>query len=142
MVVLTGPRYVTYYREAFLKPLTIIVGKVSDNVLSFGQLYLLHKNEDIIDECKGFYSKLYNYEAVDESLNDYFFDNLTCLTPDANSLCEGLITPEECWHAIKLMSPLKTPCLDGLPKEFYMFAFKYIGKSFVEMLNNSWEEEN
>ena len=101
---------------------------------------VLTKNEDIVDECKCFYSKLYNYESVDESLNDYFFDNLAGLTPDANSLCEGLITPEECWHAIKLMSPLKTPGLDGLPKEFYMFAFKYIGKSFVEMLNNSWEE--
>ena len=38
------------------------------------------------------------------------------------------------------MSCLKSPGLDALPKEFYAFAFKYIGKSFVEMLNNSWEE--
>ena len=37
-LVLTGPRYVNYYREAFLKPLTDVIGKVSDTVLSFGPL--------------------------------------------------------------------------------------------------------
>ena len=98
------------------------------------------KNEDIVDECKGFYAKLYNYDTVDESLNDYFFNDLQPLTPDASAACEGFITSDECWEAIKSMSCLKSPGLDGLPKEFYAFAFKYIGKSFVEMLNNSWEE--
>ena len=83
---------------------------------------------------------MYNYETVDESLNDYFFEDLQPLTPDASAACEGFITLEECWKAIKSMSCLKSPGLDGLPKEFYAFAFKYIGKSFVEMLNNSWEE--
>ena len=37
-LVLTGPRDVNYYREAFLKPLTDVIGKVSDTVLSFGPL--------------------------------------------------------------------------------------------------------
>ena len=97
-------------------------------------------NDDIVYECKMFYSKLYNHEPVDVSLSDYFFEDLRPLTPDASSACEGFITLEECWKAIKLMSCLKSPGLDGLPKELYAFAFQYIGKSFVEMLNNSWEE--
>ena len=97
-------------------------------------------NDDIVHECKTFYSKLYNHEPVDASLNDYFFEDLQALTPDASAACEGFITSDECWEAIKSMSCLKSPGLDGLPKEFYAFAFKYIGKSFVEMLNNSWEE--
>ena len=37
-VVLTGPRDVVYYREAFLKPLESVIGKVGENVLSFGPL--------------------------------------------------------------------------------------------------------
>ena len=97
-------------------------------------------NEEIVDECKMFYSKLYNHEPVNASLNDHFFEDLRPLTPDGISSCESRITLEECWKAIKSMSSLKSPGLDGLPKEFYAFAFKYIGKSFVEMLNNSWEE--
>ena len=97
-------------------------------------------NEEIVDECKIFYSNLYNHEPVDASLNDYYFEDLRPLTPDAASSCEGGITLEECWKAIKSMSCSKSPGLDGLQKEFYAFAFKYIGKSFVEMLNNSWEE--
>ena len=35
-VALTGPRDVTYYREAFLKPLETLIGRVSENILSFG----------------------------------------------------------------------------------------------------------
>ena len=97
-------------------------------------------NDDIVHVCKTYYSKLYNHEPIDGSLSNYFFEDLRPLTPDASSSCEGLITLEECWEAIKSMSCLKSPGLDGLPKEFYVFAFKYIGKSFVEMVNNSWEE--
>ena len=37
-LVLTGPRDMTYYCEAFLKPLTEVIGKVSDTVLSFWPL--------------------------------------------------------------------------------------------------------
>ena len=33
------------------------------------------------------------------------------------------------------MSNSKTPGIDGLPKEFYTFAFKYIGKAFVRLIN-------
>ena len=35
-VALTGPRDVTYYREAFLNPLETLIGRVSENILSFG----------------------------------------------------------------------------------------------------------
>ena len=37
-LIQTGPRDVFYYREAFLKPLTDIIGKVTDSLLSFGPL--------------------------------------------------------------------------------------------------------
>ena len=38
------------------------------------------------------------------------------------------------------MANSKTPGLDGLPKEFYEFAFKYIGKSFVRLINRCYSE--
>ena len=54
--------------------------------------------------------------------------------------CEGPITTEECERVIKQMSDSKMPGLDGLPKEFYVFAFKDNGKSFVRLLNHYYSE--
>jgi len=62
------------------------------------------------------------------------------LSDEAASQCEGLITVVECEKAIDSMSNYKTPGTDGLPKEFYVFAFKYIGTSFVRFLNRCLNE--
>jgi hypothetical protein len=92
-------------------------------------------NAEIKEECLSFYTKLYRREEVDDSLNPFFFDELPCLSEESALRCEGSITIDECEKAIKQMSNFKTPGLDGLPKEFYAFAFKYIGKAFVRFLN-------
>ena len=92
-------------------------------------------NPDIIQECVNFYTNLYNKQDVNENLNPYFFEGLPRLSEQSATVCEGPITLLECQDALKQMSNSKTPGLDGLPKEFYIFAFKYIGKSFVKLIN-------
>ena len=101
---------------------------------------IIDTNEEIQEECAFFYKSLYSSEQIDNSLESYFFKDLPTLTSTSTSVCEGEITLEECEKAIKLMSNLKTPGVDGLPKEFYVFAFKYIGKSFVRLINRCWHE--
>ena len=92
-------------------------------------------NAEIKEECLSLYTTLYRREEVDDSLNPFFFNELPCLSEESAILCEGSITIDECEMAIKQMSNFKTHGLDGLPKEFYAFAFKYIGKAFVRFLN-------
>ena len=73
-------------------------------------------NAEIKKECLSFYTKLYRREEVDDSLNPFFFDELSYLSQESAILCEGSITINECESAIKQTWNVKTPCLDGLPK--------------------------
>ena len=95
---------------------------------------------EITEECVQFYKTLYSKEAADSSLNLSFFNELARLSEESANICEGPITIEECVIALKQMANSKTPGLDGLPKEFYEFAFKYIGNSFVRLINRCYSE--
>ena len=95
-----------------------------------------NKQTDITNFCKEFYSNLYTEQPVDSSLINYFTDDLNMLDPlDADS-CEGAITFDECFTAIKEMHNGKTPGPDGLPREFYFKYFHVFGRFFVDMINN------
>ena len=54
---------------------------------------------------------------------------------DADS-CEGAISFDECFTAIKEMHNGKTPGPDGLPREFYFKYFHLFRRFFVDMINN------
>ena len=96
---------------------------------------LAESNSDITKECLTFYTDLYKNQDVNDTQNAYFYEGLPHLSEQSARVCEGPITLLECQNAIKEMSNSKTPGLDGLPKEFYAFAFKYIGQSFVKLIN-------
>ena len=98
---------------------------------------VITNNQDIQNECVSFYTDLYKKDSIDISLQSFFFENIPTLTEDAATTCEGYITLAECKRALNSMSNQKTPGSDGLPKEFYVFAFPYIGDSFVNFLNHS-----
>ena len=49
--------------------------------------------------------------------------------------CEGEITKEECWLAIKHMKDGKSAGCDGLPVEFYKSFFPIIGDAYVQYVN-------
>ena len=97
-------------------------------------------NTAIIEECSKFYENLYSTKIIDPSLNDYFLHDIPKLSEESSDLCEGEITLEECTRALKQMQNNKSPGPDGLPAEFYIFAFPLIGKEFVKLLNRVWLE--
>ena len=91
--------------------------------------------EGIQQECKYFYKKLYSTKDIDPTVDDYFLTDIPTLDQNMSDLCEGEITIKECHDALKLMQNYKSPGPDGLPKEFYSFAFPFIGKSYVKLIN-------
>ena len=96
--------------------------------------------DGIKEECSNFYDILYSKKCIDNSLDDYFLHDIPKLSEDSCDECEGVITIDECRQAIKLMENYKSPGPDGLPKEFYSFAFPFIGQSFVKLINRFWLE--
>lgn len=52
-----------------------------------------------------------------------FLQDIPSLSEEMSTQCAGHITLEECKSALKLMQNDKSPGPDGLPKEFYTFAF-------------------
>ena len=47
--------------------------------------------------------------------------NIPKLSEDDRTSCKGKLTLNECWEALKSMSSNKSPGIDGLTKEFYVF---------------------
>ena len=46
-------------------------------------------------------------------------------------MCEGLLSVEECFVALKGMARGKTPGVDGLPMEFYLKFWDVLGADLV-----------
>ena len=97
-------------------------------------------NNGIQKECVNFYKSLYSDKDIDPTIDDYFLADIPSLNEDSSNLCEGDLTLGECNEALKLMLNHKSPGPDGLPKEFYAFAFPFIGKSYVKLMNRCLSE--
>ena len=91
----------------------------------------------IIQERRNFYKDLYKEEPVSyDAVQDFLYNtNLPRVPPHLYEQCEGDLTYEEAWEAIKLMKTGKTPGSDGLPAEFYKKFFPLFGRDFVAMIN-------
>ena len=94
-------------------------------------------SNSIINMCRQFYLELYAEEPVSREAVHYFLynTNLPRVPPDLYEQCEGDLTYEEAFEAIKLMKNGKTPGSDGLPAEFYKCFFPIFGHDFVAMIN-------
>ena len=53
--------------------------------------------------------------------------------------CEGNLTLEECFEALKGMPKGKTPESDGFPMEFYHTLWQTLGADLVRVLNAAFE---
>ena len=87
---------------------------------------------------KDFYAKLYtttnvNADLIQENLNEI----QTCLSimEDQKQICDGDVTVQECWLALKEFKPNKSPGCDGLTSEFYQTFWNDIGPKLVSTLN-------
>ena len=98
------------------------------------------KYKDTIFHVKQFYEQLFKKEAIDQSLVNYFLNDLVSLTKDQRDLCEGILTKNECFYALSHMKSFKSPGIDGLPKEFYETFWDFLGDTFVKMANYCFRE--
>ena len=66
-----------------------------------------------------------------------FFENedIKKLDDDHKAVCEGLMTTEECYSALKGFQKNKSPGTDGLTAEFYRFFWDKLGKTMVDSFN-------
>ena len=97
---------------------------------------IITDSTSIIGACRQFYQDLYTEEPVSQdAVNDFLYNiNLPCVPPDLYEQCEGDLTFEEAFEAIKLMKNGKTPGSDGLQAEFYNKIYIF-GHNFVTMIN-------
>ena len=95
---------------------------------------------DIMAATRDFYQSLYTDEPIDAALKEEFLQDLPCLSDEDRDICEGKLSYEECYAAIKAMKDCKSPGSDGLPKEFYKQFFPLFGHSFINMINGCFED--
>ena len=57
------------------------------------------------------------------------------LDDDHKAVCEGLLTTEECYSALKGFQKNKSPGTDGLTADFYRFFWAKLGKIMVDSFN-------
>ena len=75
--------------------------------------------EGIGTVLSNFYSLLFSEEQCDLNAHDDLLSSLSSsLPPEHASLCEGLLSVEECFAALKGMARGKAPGVAGLPMEF------------------------
>ena len=93
----------------------------------------------IFEEEKTFYKSLYSTRNVNpnNSKFDAFFNNnlLTPLNEEQSKKCEGVLTEQECYQALKHMDNGKSPGSDGFTCEFYKFFWDYLKQNVTESIN-------
>jgi hypothetical protein len=87
-----------------------------------------------------YYGILYSLQCIDDALIDAELGEIPQLNDFDRSMCEGPLTYDECWWAVKNMKNEKSPGPDGLPAEFYKALFPLFGYQFVNMLNSVFEQ--
>ncbi|KAL9968540.1 hypothetical protein ACROYT_G020647 [Oculina patagonica] len=95
---------------------------------------------DILEEQSKFYKSLYtsqHAENVKKPEEGVFFNpsNISALSDHEQALCEGLITENEAFKALKEFAAAKTPGTDGLSTEFLKFFWPELKSLIVESFN-------
>ena len=100
----------------------------------------IRKQEEIIKEVRRFYAQLYNNESknVEEIKKYVFTQNINQLSNDDKEICDGLLTVDECKHAIFTMKKNKSPGCDGISIEFYQTFWPQIKDILVSALNECY----
>lgn len=95
--------------------------------------------KEILKEQKRFYQSLYSSQnpQVNDPKFKVFFDNdkVEKLNDEQRKNCEGLLTENECWNALKCFLKNKSPGNDGFTAEFYSFFWSQLGKIMVNSFN-------
>ena len=95
--------------------------------------------KEILKEQNRFYQFLYSSQnpQVNDPKFEVFFDNdkIKKLNDEQRNNCEGLLTENECFNALKCFQKNKSPGNDGFTAEFYSFFWNQLGKTMVNSFN-------
>ena len=97
----------------------------------------------ILEELKTFYGQLYRSRSFKTEAQCYEYlkeINTPHLSSDEIDSCEGEFSMKECFEALTATHSNKSPCNDGLSKEFYLAFFQTLGSDLIQCLNYSFQE--
>ena len=100
---------------------------------------IITKPTDILLQQKLFYQHLYKLKPCSYSNINFFNSNINVLNDTDKQICEGLLTENECFLALKEMKNNKSPGSDGLTTEFYKIFWTEIKTYLTNSLNYSFE---
>ncbi len=106
---------------------------------------MANNDQDILEEEKKFYEKLYhasNEPVSDEKLDQFLgrsVNSVPRLNEDDKTLLDKEITEQELLGIIKSCPNGKTPGLDGIPIEFYKVFWVNIKEHFVKAVQKAYE---
>ena len=98
------------------------------------------KTDDIVEQFRDFYSKLFCNEDIDTDLMTDFLNDLPCLSDTDRNICDEEITMEEICKSLKGMDNNKSPGPDGLTKEFYCTFFDILKEPLLLMYKDLFNE--
>ena len=101
---------------------------------------ILTELNDICTSWVTYYEELFSASPVDLFVQATLLGRLNQSLPTSLScLCEGLLSCEEAFAALKGMARGKSPGSDGLPVEFYLKFWDILGSDLVDVLNASYQ---
>lgn len=104
---------------------------------------LIRDKKDVLEIIKKFYMNLYDFHdnTGDEVNERIFLENLPKLSSEAQNHCEGKMTMDECFKALRDLKTNRSPGNDGFTVEFYYTFWPYLGRRLVDALNESFEKK-
>jgi len=91
----------------------------------------------LCDVITSFYSDLFSSQPTDADARSSLLSNVnSSLSPDDAQSCDGLLTSDECFAALRGMARCKAPGSDGLPMEFYLKFWDLLGDDLICVLNS------
>ena len=98
--------------------------------------------KEILNNIEHFYSELYSRKNIKTHEDCSAFmtriDSPT-LTAEEKATCEGYLTANECFNALKGLGSSKTPGMDGLTKEFYLAFWDVLNAELIKSLNSAFD---
>ena len=96
----------------------------------------------ILEECRKFYKKLYSKNSAVDPDNFPFFcenDNIPKLNQQQKNSCENDLTENELHKTLKSFSKNKSPGIDGITAEFYLYFWVDLKSKLLQVYNESFE---
>lgn len=98
---------------------------------------IVNSAPDLVDCFANFYCTLFSAEEVDRVSQEELLSKLSAsLSADQSEVCEGALSVDECFSALKGMAHRKAKGNDGFPMEFYVKFWQVLGADLVRVLNS------